>query len=211
MLTPLVQPSYIPHSHPTECVYFSAQSFCFLEKQNFLFTSFNLRRQCGYLPRTSWKWPENKTNRVRRYLGDKMFSTVAKSVSGSQCLCSNKFVFLSQEHTDIHNTHKHEILHKKINSEEKIIISTLDKYCAFIFVNFILYFNKCTHRLCADSLSLNCILVSTVVREKTNTACFYPLRKAEVSISIYHDYSSGKEADWLTQFMPCRPVTGSAR
>ena len=93
-------------------------------------------------------------------------------------------------------------------SEEKIIISTLDKYCAFIIVNFILYFNKCTNRLRADSLSLNCILVA---REKTNTAYFYPLRKAEVSISTYHDESSGIEADWLTQFMPCRPVTGSAR
>ena len=34
---------YIPRSHPTECVYCSAQSFCFLEKQNFLFTSFNLK------------------------------------------------------------------------------------------------------------------------------------------------------------------------
>ena len=166
------------------------------------------RRQCGYLPHTSWKWPENKTNRVRRHLGDKMFSTVAKSVSGSQCLCSTKFGFLSQEHTDIHNTHKNDFLHKKLISEEKIIISTLDKYCAFIIVNFILYFNKCTNRLRADSLSLNCILV---VRQKTNTAYFYPLRKAEVSISTYHDYSSGKEADWLTQFMPCRPVPGSAR
>ena len=104
----------------------------------------------------------------------------------------NQVRVLSQEHTDIHNTHKHDFLHKKIISEEKIIISTLDKYCAFIIVNFILYFNKCTNRLRADSLSLNCILV---VREKTNTAYFYPLRKAEVSISTYHDYSSGKEAD----------------
>ena len=59
-----------------------------------------------------------------------MFSTVAKSVSGSQCLWSTKFVFLSQEHTDIHNTQKHDFLHKKIISEEKINISTLDKYCA---------------------------------------------------------------------------------
>ena len=123
-----------------------------------------------------------------------MFITVAKSVSGSQCLCSTKFVFLSQEHTDIQNTHKHDFLNKKIISEEKIIISTLGKYCAFIIVSFILlYFNKCTNRLCADSFSLNyCILV---VCEKTNTAYFYILRKAEVSISTYHDYSSGKEAD----------------
>ena len=104
---------YIPRSHPTECVYCSAQSFCFLEKQTFLFTSSTWRRQCGYLPHTSWKCPENKTNRVRRQLGDKMFSTVAKSVSGSQCLCSTKFVFLSQEHTGIHYTHKHDFLHKK--------------------------------------------------------------------------------------------------
>ena len=119
-----------------------------------------------------------------------MFSTVAKSVSGSQCLCSTKS--LSQEHTDIHHTHKHDFLHKKIIGEEKIIISTLDKYCDFIIKYFILYFNKCKNRLHADSLSLNCILV---VCEKTNTAYFYPLRKAEVSISTYHDYSSEKEAD----------------
>ena len=118
-----------------------------------------------------------------------MFSAVTESVSGSQCLCSTKFMFCLRS---MHNTHKHDFLPKKIISEEKIIISTLDKYCAFIIVNFILYFNKCTNRLRADSLSLNCILV---VREKTNTAYFYPLRKAEVSISTYHDYSSGKEAN----------------
>ena len=100
------------------------------------------------------------------------------------------FVSGAYRHTD--NTHKHDFLHKKIISEEKIFISTLDKYCAFIIVNFILYFNRCTNRLRADSLSLNCMLV---VREETCTAHFYPLRKAEVSISTYHDYSSGKEAD----------------
>ena len=182
--------------------------FVFWKSKIFFLQVSTWRRQCGYLPRTSWKWPENKTNRVRRHLGDKIFSTVAKSVSGSQCLCSTKFVFFvtgAYRHTQ-HAIH--DFLHKKIISEEKIIISTLDKYCAFIIVNFILYFNKCTNRLRADSLSFNCILV---VREKTNTAYFYPLRKAEVSISTYHDYSSEKEADWLTQFMPCRPVTGSAR
>ena len=156
--------------------------FVFWKSKIFFLQVSTWRRQCSYLPHTSWKWPENKTNRVRRHLGDKMFSTVAKSVSGSQCLCSTKFVFLSQEHTDKHNTREHDFLHKKIISEEKIIISTLDKYCAFIIVNFILYFNKCTNRLCADSLSLNCILVA---REKTNTAYFYPLKKAEVSISTY--------------------------
>ena len=180
----------------------------FLEKQNFLLQVSTSRRQCGYLPRTSWKWPENKSNRVRRHLGDKIFSAVAKSALGSHCLCPTKFVFLSQEHTDIHNTHKHDFSYKNIISEEKIIISTSEKYCAFIIVDFTLCFNKCTNRLRADSLSLNCILV---VRERTNTAYFYPLRKAEVFISTYHDYSSGKEADWLTQFMPCRPVTCCAR
>ena len=35
----------------------------FLEKQNFLLQVLTWRKQCGYLPRTSWKWPENKTNR----------------------------------------------------------------------------------------------------------------------------------------------------
>ena len=155
----------------------------FLEKQKFLFTSFNLkeamRLSSTHVMKMTWK----QTNRVRRHLGEKIFSTVAKSVSGSQCLCSTKFVFLSQEHTDIHNTPNMTFYTKKIISEEKIIISTLDKYCAFIIVNFILYFNKCTSRLRADSLSLNCILV---VREKTNTAYFYPLRKAEASISTYY-------------------------
>ena len=106
--------------------------FVFWKSKIFFLQVSTWRRQCGYLPRTSWKWPENKTNRVRRHLGDKMFSTVAKSVSGSQCLCSTKFVFLSQEHTDIQNTHKHDFLNKKIISEEKIIISTLGKYSAFI-------------------------------------------------------------------------------
>ena len=103
--------------------------FVFSKSKIFVLQVSTWRRQCGYLPRTSWKWPGNKTNRVRRHLGDKnlMFSTVAKSVSGSHCLCSTKFVFLSQEHTDIHSTHKHDFLHKKI-SEEKIINSTLDKY-----------------------------------------------------------------------------------
>ena len=120
-----------------------------------------------------------------------MFSTVAKSVSGSQCLCSTKLVFCRRS-IQIYTTRTNMTFYTKKNSEEKIIISTLDKYCAFIIINFLLYFNKCTKRLRADSLSLNCILV---VREKTNTAYFYPLRKAEVSISTYHDYSSGKEAD----------------
>ena len=104
---------YIPRSHPTECVYCSAQSFCFFGKAKFSFYKFQLEGGNAVIFHTSWKWPENKTNRVRRHLGDKMFSTVAKSVSGSQCLCSTKFVFLSQEHTDIHNTHKHDFLHKK--------------------------------------------------------------------------------------------------
>ena len=131
--------------------------FVFWKSKIFFLQVSTWRRQCGYLPRTSWKWPENKTNktnRVRRHSGDKLFSTVAKSVSGSQCLCSTKFVFLSQEHTDIQNTHKHDLLNKKIISEEKIIISTLGKYCAFIFVNFILYFNKCTNRLRALTVFL---------------------------------------------------------
>ena len=133
---------YIPRSHPTECVYCSAQSFCFFGKAKFFFTSFNLMKEAMWLSSTHVMKMTWKQNRVRRHLGDKMFSTVAKSVSGSQCLCSTKFVFLSQEHTDIHNMHKHDFLHKKIISKEKIIISTLDKYCAFIIVNFIQYFNK---------------------------------------------------------------------
>ena len=98
--------------------------FVFWKSKTFFLQVSTWRRQCGYLPRTSWKWPENKTNRVRRHLGDKIFSTVAKSVSGSQCLCSTKFVFFvtgAYRHTQ-HAIH--EFLHKKIISEEKIIIST---------------------------------------------------------------------------------------
>ena len=50
---------YIPRSHPTECVYCSAQSFCFLEKQNFLYTSFNLkeamRLSSTHVMKMTWK------------------------------------------------------------------------------------------------------------------------------------------------------------
>ena len=186
--------------------------FVFWKSKIFFLQVSTWRRQCGYLPRTSWKWPEfeNKTNRVRR----RLFRRQNLQYSRKICLRLTVFVlnqvrFFFVTGAYRHTQHAmHDFLHKKIISEEKIIISTLDKYCAFIIVNFILYFNKCTNRLRADSLSLNCILV---VHEKTNTAYFYPLRKAEVSISTYHDYSSEKEADWLTQFMPCWPVTGSAR
>ena len=205
---------YIPRSHPTECVYCSAQSFCFLEKQNFLNRKLALvgrvrfpaglrcvfssdpavsssifvgaereenliktfflqvstwRRQCGYLPRTSWKWPENKTNRVRRHLGDKMFSTVAKSVSGSQCLCSTKFVFLSQEHTDIHDTHKHDFLHKKNNKWRENNYFNIRQVLCFHYCKFYTVLQQ-VHKLATRrSLPLNCFLV---VREKTNTAYF---------------------------------------
>ena len=194
---------YILRSHPTECVYCSAQSFCFLEKQNFLFTSFNLkeamRLSSTHVMKMTWK--QNKQSQERKC------AVQSQNLSQAHSVYTIKFVFLSQEHTHTTRTNM-TFFTKKIISEEKIIISTLDKNCAFIIVNFLLYFNKCRNRLRADSLSLNCILV---VREKTNTAYFYPLRKAEVSISTYHDYSSGKEADWLTKFTPCRPVTGSAR
>ena len=146
-------------------------------------------------------WKQNKQSQ-------KAFRRQNVQYSRKICLRLTVFV-LNQVRVFVSGAYRHTqhaqtlLFTQKIISEEKIIISTLDTYCAFIIVNFILYFNKCTNRLRADSLSLNCILV---VREKTN-----PLRKAEVSISTYHDYISGKEADWLTQFMPCRPVTGSAR
>ena len=183
--------------------------FVFWKNKFFFLQVSTWRRQCGYLPRTSWKWPENKTN------SQKAFRRQNVQYSRKICLRFTVFV-LNQVRVFVSGAYRHTqhaqtwLFTQKIISEEKIIISTLDKYCAFIIVNFIpwLYFNKCTNRLRADSLSLNCILV---VREKTNTAYFCPLRKAEVSTSTYHDYSSGKEADWLTQFMQCRPVTGSAR
>ena len=180
----------------------------FFGKANFSFYKFNLkeamRLSSTHVMKMSWKQNKQSQKAVRR-----------QNVQYSRKICLRLTVFvLNQVRVFVSGAYRH-TLHaqtwlftQKIISEEKIIISTLDKYCAFITVNFILYFNKCTNRLRADSLSLNCILV---VREKTNTAYFYPLRRAEVSISTYHDYSSGKEADWLTQFMPCRPVTGSAR
>ena len=56
---------YITRSHPTECVYCSAQyHFVFWKSIIFFLQVSTWRRQCGYLPRTSWKWPESKTNRV---------------------------------------------------------------------------------------------------------------------------------------------------
>ena len=198
---------YIPRSHPTECVYCSAQSFCFLEKQNFLFTSFNLkeamRLSSTHVMKMIWKQNKQSQKAFRRQnlqYSRKIYLRLSVCAQPSSCFCHRSIQTYTTRHTWLFT--------QKIISEEKIIISTLDKYCAFIIVNFILYFNKCTNRLRVVSLSLNCILV---VREKTNTAYFYPLRKAEVSISTYHDYSSEKEADWLIQFMPCRPVTGSAR
>ena len=199
---------YIPRSHRTECVYCSDQSFCFLEKQNFLFTSFNLkeamRLSSTHVMKMTWK--QNKQSQ-------KAFRRQNVQYSRKICLRLTVFVF-NQVRVFVSGAYRHTqhaqtwLFTQKNNQWREIIISTLDKYCAFIIVNFILYFNKCTNRLRADSLSLNCILV---VSEKTNTAYFYQLRKAEVSTSTYHAYSSGKEADWLTQFMPCRPVTGSAR
>ena len=172
---------YIPRSHPTECVYCSAQSICFSEKQNFLCTSFNLkeamRLSSTHVMKMTWKQNKQSQKAFRR-----------QNVQHSRKICLRLTVFvLNQVCIFVSGTYRHtqhDFLHKKIISEEKIIISTLDKYCAFIIVNCILYFNKCTNRLRTDSLSLNCMLV---LREKTNTAYFYPLRKAEVSISIYHD------------------------
>ena len=87
--------------------------FVFLEKQNLLITRFNLKEAMRLSSTHVMKMIWNKTKRVGRHLGDKNFSTVAKSVFCSQCLCSTKFVFLSKEHTDIHNTHKHDFLYKK--------------------------------------------------------------------------------------------------
>ena len=170
--------------------------FVFLEKQNFLFTSFNLKEAM----RLSSTHVMKMTCRQQNKQSQKAFRRQNVQYSRKICLRLTVFVFnqvrlcfcLRSIQTYTTRTNTDDSLHKKIISEKKIIISTLYKYCAFIIVNFILYFNKSTNRLGADSLSLNCILV---VHEKTNTAYFYPLRKAEVSISTYHDYSSGKEAD----------------
>ena len=63
---------YIPHSHPTECVYCSAQSFCFLEKQNFLFTSFNvnlkeaMRLSSTHVMKMTWKQNKQSQKAFRR-------------------------------------------------------------------------------------------------------------------------------------------------
>ena len=148
---------YIPRSHPTECVYCSAQSFCFLEKQNFLFTSFNLkeamRLSSTHVMKMTWKQNKQSQKACRR-----------QNFQYSRKICLRLTVFvLNQVRVFVSGAYRHTqhaqtwLFTQKIISEEKIIISTLDKYCAFIIVNFILYFNKCTNRLRADSLSLNAV------------------------------------------------------
>ena len=61
---------YISRSHPTDCVYCSAQSFCFLEKQNFLFTSFNLkeamRLSSTHVMKMTWKQNKQSQKAFRR-------------------------------------------------------------------------------------------------------------------------------------------------
>ena len=61
---------YINRSHPTECVYCSAQSFCFLEKQNFPFTSFNLkeamRLSSTHVMKMTWKQNKQSQKAFRR-------------------------------------------------------------------------------------------------------------------------------------------------
>ena len=180
---------YIPRSHPTECVYCSAQSFCFLAKQTFLFTNFNLkdamRLSSTHVMKMTWKQYKQSQKALRR-----------QNVQYSRKICLRLTVFvLNQVRVFVwgayrHTQHAQTWLFTQKNSEEKIIISTLDMFCAFIIGNFILYFNKCTNRLRADILSLNCTLV---VREKTNTAYFYPLRKAEVSYPLIMTIAREKE------------------
>ena len=142
---------YIPRSHPTECFYCSSQSFCFLEKQNFLFTSFNLkeamRLSSTHVMKMTWKQNKQSQKAFRR-----------QNVQYSRKICLRLTVFvLNQVCVFVSGAYRHTqhaqtwLFTQKIISEEKIIISTLDKYCAFIIVNFILYFNKCTNRLRADS------------------------------------------------------------
>ena len=173
---------YIPRSHPTKCVYCSAQSFCFLWKQNFLFTSFNLkeamRLSSTHVMKMTWKQNKQSQKAFRR-----------QSVQYSRKICLRLTVFvLNQVRVFVSGAYRHTqhaqtwLFTQKIISEEENNYFNIRHVLCFIIVNFILYFNKWTNRLRADSLSLNGTLV---VREKTNTAYFYPLRKAEVSISTY--------------------------
>ena len=166
-----------------------------------------MRLSSTHVMKMTWKQNKQSQKAFRR-----------QNVQYSHKICLRLRVFvLNQVRVFVSGAYRHTqhartwLFSQKILSEEKIIISTfnlIDKYCAFIIVNFILYFNKCTNRLRADSLSLNCILV---VREKTNTAYFYPLRKAEVSISTYHDYSSGKEEDRTGSFKRKETCSACAR
>ena len=132
--------------------------FVFLERQNFLFTSFNLkeaiRLSSTHVMKMTWKQNKQSQKAFRR-----------QNVQYSRKICLRLTVFvLNQVRVFVSGAYRHTqhaqtwlFTQKKVSSEEKITISTLDKY-------FILYYNKCTNRLLADSLSLNCILV---VREKT--------------------------------------------
>ena len=157
---------YIPRGHPTECVYCSAQSFCFLEKQNFLFTSFNLKEamqlSSTHIMKMTWKQNKESQKAFRR-----------QNVQYSRKICLRLTVFvLKQVRVFVSGAYRHTqhaqtwLFTQKIISEEKITISALDKSCVFIIVNFVLYFNKSTNRLRADSLSLNCILLSCTREDK---------------------------------------------
>ena len=125
---------YIPRSHPTECVYCSAQSFCFLEKQNFLFTSFNLKEAMRLSSTNVMKmtWKQNKQSQ-------KAFRRQNLQCSRKICLRLTVFVLnqvrffvTGASSVQTYTTRHTWLFTQKIISEEKIIISTLDKYCAFI-------------------------------------------------------------------------------
>ena len=156
--------------------------FVFFGKAKFSFTSFNLkeamRLSSTHVMKMTWKQNQQSQKAFRR-----------QNVQYSRKICLRLIVFvLNQVRVFVSGAYRHTqhaqtwLFTQKIISEEKIISSTLDKYCAFIIVNFICISTSAqiANRLRADSLSLNGILV---VRKKTNTAYFCPLRKAEVSIS----------------------------
>ena len=128
---------YIPRSRPTECVCCSAKSFCFLEKQIFLFTSFNLneamRLSSPHVMKMTWKQNKQSQKAFRR-----------QNVQYSRKICLRLTVFvLNQVRVFVSGAYKHTqhaqtwLFTQKIISEEKIIISTLDKCCAFTIVGIV--------------------------------------------------------------------------
>ena len=130
---------YIPRSHPTECVFCSTcPIILFFGKAKFSFYKFQLEGGNAVIFHALHE-NDLKTNKQSQ----KAFRRQNVQYSRKICVRLTVFVlnqvrvFVSRAYTGRHTQHAQIwLLHKKIFSEEKIIISTSDKYCAFIIVKF---------------------------------------------------------------------------